>query len=677
MAHPMVENLKDLGLRHGEKAGLALVGVICLFFLFKAATGPRIELTPDQLSTQARQAQSNINADQKEEAILAKLEADGITESDFEAVVDSRQSSSVDASKYELANSFMLPEPGAGLIRDMPKLLAPTELFAAGGRGGAIFYEVDEQGNIVQKEPEKEPKKTSTRRGRRSRRGGGASPYGGNAYGNAMGGGGQDEETAAEKQARLRREQFDERQKQARAIGERGVEEADEEEQQQLDNAKEITRGIRWGSLIGLIDHRAQREAYARALKVDYGSAHPHYLRLDVERQSQLPDGSWSEWTPLDEQSNEEAMKYLAWTDGREDTPEEARLEALVDTLPLLKVGFWHGITNASLLPKEKPKPKEETKPGTGSMAQSGGQMMGSSVEVDYSKMGQQSNYGAMMKGRMGAGMASANYAGGGGYGGAGRASGGGYGGGASAANEVTGPTTDADKILARSLDYTVEPDVVYRYRMRLVVRNPNWGHEDVAPGVDTKTEELEGPWSEPSNPISVPADVASFVVDTARPTPDRPANTLAFEVVKWDPTTGLTVLHDFPAAPGEIIGTTATARVPDEEYNKIESKTVDFTSRQLLVDALGGPAPLDPLRLGGAPVDAPALAVILRPDGILAVRDSARDTTNPELADLRDSYELTLKEIEDKEKAEKDKDKSGAGNPYGGNPYGGRGGGR
>ena len=38
-----------------------------------------------------------------------------------------------------------MPEPGAGLIRDTPELIAPTELYAYPGRGGALVYELDEQ----------------------------------------------------------------------------------------------------------------------------------------------------------------------------------------------------------------------------------------------------------------------------------------------------------------------------------------------------------------------------------------------------------------------------------------------------------------------------------------------------------------------------------------------------
>ena len=70
---------------------------------------------------------------------------------------------------------------------------------------------------------------------------------------------------------------------------------------------------------------------------------------------------------------------------------------------------------------------------------------------------------------------------------------------------------TESDTIMIRSLDFTVEPDTTYRFRVRIVVYNPNKDREDVNPGVDTKSAELHGPWSEPTEEVTMPADVTAY----------------------------------------------------------------------------------------------------------------------------------------------------------------------
>ena len=47
---------------------------------------------------------------------------------------------------------------------------------------------------------------------------------------------------------------------------------------------------------------------------------------------------------------------------------------------------------------------------------------------------------------------------------------------------------------MIRALDFTVEPDTTYRFRVRIVVFNPNYHLEDVTPGVDTKSLDSTAP---------------------------------------------------------------------------------------------------------------------------------------------------------------------------------------
>lgn len=62
--------------------------------------------------------------------------------------------------------------------------------------------------------------------------------------------------------------------------------------------------------------------------------------------------------------------------------------------------------------------------------------------------------------------------------------------------NPFAFPTTEAPEILVRSLDFTVQPGLSYRYRVRIVV--------DSADRIGQRRE-LIGPWSDPTAPVIIP----------------------------------------------------------------------------------------------------------------------------------------------------------------------------
>lgn len=235
-------------------------------------------------------------------------------------------------------------------------------------------------------------------------------------------------------------------------------------------------------------------------------------------------------------------------------------------------------------------------------------------------------------------------------------------------------PKSESDKVMVRCLDFTVEPDVTYRYRLRIVVGNPNHDSESVEPGVDTASTELFGPWSDATPAVTVPADVSTYVADFAPAAVNQKRDDLVqFVVVRWDPETGVTVARKRAmAAPGQIIGEPTSALVPDLKEHKQKSAQVDFTSRRLLVDTSGGPRAIDSLKVGLSQFDAPAQALMLRADGTLVLRDEAVDTTDGEMQELISIYDQTLED----NKPEKERNTSmmgggmmsgGAGGPMGG----------
>jgi hypothetical protein len=232
-------------------------------------------------------------------------------------------------------------------------------------------------------------------------------------------------------------------------------------------------------------------------------------------------------------------------------------------------------------------------------------------------------------------------------------------GGGSTVVEDTNFPKSEKDQIMARSLDFTVEPDTTYRFRVRIAVYNPNKGREDVSPGVDTSAEELFGPWSEPSDEVTVPADVTAYAMRTTPSTDRDPrGEQVHFQVARWNPNDGLTVYRTFDAAPGQVLGDPHRMRVPifddsntkDDQTTKTES--IDFNTHQIVLDTVGGTQPLPRAAGLNAPgFEVPAMALMLRPDGSVVLRDQAVDAHNDEMAEMKQIYDRALSEAEESAK--------------------------
>src|SRR5690606_39243182 len=132
--------------------------------------------------------------------------------------------------------------------------------------------------------------------------------------------------------------------------------------------------------------------------------------------------------------------------------------------------------------PKEK---REAPKPAAGMYGMGGDDMammgmammgMGSEGSMDSAMMGGRGMMGMSMMGMgMGSDMGMSGMAGG-------------FGMGPMGPEDTNFAKSSKDRIMVRSLDFTVDPDSVYRYRVAIVVRNPNLGRENVSPGTDTTT---------------------------------------------------------------------------------------------------------------------------------------------------------------------------------------------
>ena len=172
-------------------------------------------------------------------------------------------------------------------------------------------------------------------------------------------------------------------------------------------------------------------------------------------------------------------------------------------------------------------------------------------------------------------------------------------------------------------------------------------------PGVDKTTKELTGPWSDETKSIAVPADVATYVMDFAPSGPEQKRDDrVMFQVVRFQPDSGLTIVTTSTDAPGMIVGDAKAAGVPDLDNKKIQSQTVDFTSRRVLVDVAGGSLAVDGLKVGTAAFDIPARAVMLRSDGTLVVRDEASDANDGEMIEMKRIYDQTLEDTKGEKKS-------------------------
>jgi hypothetical protein len=630
VANASADKLKELALRHGEKAVMTITALLCLFFLYTAVSQETIDLTADQVKGSADQAQQNINRKQEPNDILKVLVDQGGIKVDpgFEKAVEQQKSNLLLADNFRPAQLWTAPEPGAGLIRDQPELIAPSELYAYPGRGGALVFELDDAGNRIPDPEAAKPLDQITEQ-RRSRRSGGLGA-----------GGARRKMDVARKKAEdeKKRELEIAKKKSALAgVGELKKEEAVTETPGIEPRMKEKTVGIRWVAITGVLKYKQLRDTYLSALKRPE-VAYPHFKQLDVERQVKQSDGSWSEWEAIDQSRNMQILDNLPEED-EEWTPDTVRISALVSPLPYLKAGFWERVHVAKMVPAEKLKVAEAPIGGSGGMpgmpldvpptVQSAPPPMSQPADMPMATSGGMAMSGGVPGGGMG--------------------------------ETIDFEKRDVEEIMIRALDLTVEPDTTYRFRLRIVVYNPNLGHEDVSAGVDSKAVELFGPWSDPTDEVTMPPDVATYALARELAVP-RKLDQVKFEVARWAPESGVTVVKPFSAAPGEIIGELARVQVPitDETGKKLPRLTpVDFNSHQVVLDVMGGNQPIPPLGPGTAgQLTVPALALVVRRDGAVVIRSQVNDIHDQVRKDMADNFVRELKAAEEEKKK---KDRPGA----------------
>jgi hypothetical protein len=454
---------------------------------------------------------------------------------------------------------------------------------------------------------------------------------------------------------------------------------------------EEEIRGVRWALITALFSHKDQVKKYIDALHT--ADDPPDYKMVKVERREVMSDGSLSEWSPLDIKKLLDVQKRIPehWV------PEDATVKAakadfagLMMKLPDLEVGNWlryirkeavesakdvAGAQYASRGRGESGDDGRDDDPDAGALFNSGAGAQ--SRPMAEGPTGLSGGMGMGMSGRSGGVGASRSMQGMQSPGGAGPSSGGGgmsmsgMGGGGNMLNKRGGnaapPTNKAqgqpqqpvqksnvEVVQVRFVDYTVEPEHTYQYRLKVVVRNPNYKHFDVINPELANDEQLSSDeWSEPTPLVYVPPDIEYYVLDRVR---TREEATL--QVHNWLAELGDWQYSDFKIRPGDPIGSKVREyqMVGWENPPKITKKEFDFSTQDLLLNVTGGDRPFV-FDVDGAQVQfterLPTEILVVDRLGDLAVRNDDFDKNNADRVD-RVKY---INEIKEKAKANEDKE--------------------
>ena len=172
--------------------------------------------------------------------------------------------------------------------------------------------------------------------------------------------------------------------------------------------------------------------------------------------------------------------------------------------------------------------------------------------------------------------------------------------------------------LLFRFFDFQVEPANAYRYRVQLVLRNPNHNKlpdqvdESVGKKVDDKT--IRTPPSAPSGLwhagrqqvvpgyAMVPPTVRYFV-DRVRPGRGSSPSSVDFNIFQWYSQAGTTINDTLKAVLGQLIGGKSDSLVLRPSEESFENEDVLFATGDVLLDVFDA-LPLEPSEHPDLPLD-------------------------------------------------------------------------
>jgi hypothetical protein len=147
-----------------------------------------------------------------------------------------------------------------------------------------------------------------------------------------------------------------------------------------------------------------------------------------------------------------------------------------------------------------------------------------------------------------------------------------------------------ADIQLFRYFDFDVEPGECYRYRVKLIVENPNFEETFVSQPTVAEGKYRETPWSAPTPPVVVERDVEYGLVKMK--TDKGRIDGAELEVVQFDQNLGSYIMSNFPVYFGAYVGKDKQKTMHlDFLTPTFKEEPVTFSSKDLLLDSTGTPS--------------------------------------------------------------------------------------
>ena len=199
----------------------------------------------------------------------------------------------------------------------------------------------------------------------------------------------------------------------------------------------------------------------------------------------------------------------------------------------------------------------------------------------------------------------------------------------------ISGAAATAKKIdykLFRFFDFTVQPGKSYRYRVRLVLQNPNHDVpvQYLSNGQFTKGATRAAPWSEPSGDVTIPRGFSLLAGGIRKATglTDQKAEVV---VRMWNPKAAVDAARIADLIRGQVANFSAEKVPIDDPTRGTTEQEIAFQTDTLVVDMTGGDT------LPSAPrVRAPGQLLVLEPNGQLTVKTELADAGNYEPARKR-----------------------------------------
>ena len=271
----------------------------------------------------------------------------------------------------------------------------------------------------------------------------------------------------------------------------------------------------------------------------------------------------------------------------------------------------------------------------------------------------------------------------------------------------MTSVPQEVDHLLMRFIDMDVKPGFSYQYRIRVRMRNPNFGQRDkVSKPDDAKREFLEGPWVQIPQIVTVPSEMYFYAFDSdaylnnVKDLVERSGKELALknlleergvqdgtraviQMHSWLPQVridgagnktepvGSWVVAEMPVARGEYIGRRQLIELPlwsaglvnyvlrelsggvkvfgiKDAKNQPKGWPVNFKTPLILVDFEGGRSKTN---IAGREVtdDSSTEMLILRPDGKMLVRSSAQDMEEANRKARNENWDAWLKRVKER----------------------------